>query len=422
MTDVVADRAQVIAHDPEADPAALGVDARRLAALDRYLANYVTDGRLPGWQLLVSRRGQVVHQATCGWRDLEADLPVEPDTIFRIYSMSKPITSVAAMGLVEEGALELDHPVSQYLPAFADCRIYVDGQRTEALAEPMRIWHLLTHTSGLTYGFLRAHPVDALYREAGYEFAVPHGADTASAVATWAGLPLLFEPGAEWNYSVSTDVLGHVLEVVTGTSLHEVLTERVLGPLGMTDTAFHVPAERRDRLAALYVAPGGPGTRARGDDLGRVASSPPRFQGGGGGLMSTAADYHRFTRMLLGGGELDGVRVLSPRALAYMTRNHLPGGADLAAFGRTLFAETRFEGVGFGLGFAVVLDPAAERVLANAGEYSWGGAASTAFYVDPREELICVFMTQLLPSSTYPIRGALRTLVYQALVDRPPRP
>jgi CubicO group peptidase (beta-lactamase class C family) len=405
----------------EVEAAEAGFDAGRLARIDRHFARYVDDGRLPGWLVLVSRGGRIVHLATCGRRDLEADLPVEADTRFRIYSMTKPITAVAAMQLYEEGAFALKDPVSRFLPAFADLRVYRDGSASDPVTvpatRPMRLWHLLTHTAGLTYGFHHAHPVDEMYRAAGFEWVAPEGRDLAACCDAWADLPLLFEPGSEWNYSVASDVLGRVIEVVSGQPLDRYLRERILDPLGMADTGFWVEEAAAGKLAALYSpAPGG-GRLARNDQLGARALRPPTCLAGGGGLLSTAADFHRFTQALLGGGELDGVRLLGPRTLAYMARNHLPGGADLETFGRRLFAESTFDGVGYGLGFAVLLDPVANKVLSTAGELAWGGAASTFFWVDPAERLTAIFLTQLLPSSTYPLRSELRQLVYQALVD-----
>ena len=394
----------------QAAPAELGFDPGRLARLDRHFAAYVDDGRLPGWLVLIARDERIVHLSTYGRRDVEADLPVELDTRWRIYSMTKPITSVAAMSLYEEGAFELKDPVSRFLPAFADVRVHGAGPA----AEPVRIWHLLTHTSGLTYGFHRAHPVDELYREAGFDLQSP-AMDLATACDTWAALPLLFEPGSEWNYGVSTDVLGRLVEVLTGMPLDVALRQRVLDPLGMDDTSFHVAGDDAlSKLAALY-APGG-GAPARIDLLGDEIKAPPTFLSGGGGLASTAADYHRFATMLLRGGELDGVRILSPRTVAFMARNHLPGGVDLEAFGRPLFAETTFDGVGFGLGFSVVVDPVANKVPASVGDFGWGGMASTVFWVDPIERMTVLFLTQLMPSSTYPIRSQLRQLVHSALV------
>jgi CubicO group peptidase (beta-lactamase class C family) len=407
----------------EADPAELGLDADRLDRIDRRLARYVDEGLLPGWLVTVSRHGRLAHVSWRGSRDLEAGLPVEQDTLWRIYSMTKPITSVAAMMLYEEGAFELSDPVSAFIPSFADVRVYAGGSDlkpvTVPATEPMRIWHLLTHTSGLTYGFHRVHPADAMLRAAGFEWASPPGTDLARACDIWAGIPLLFQPGAEWNYSLATDVLGRVIEVASGQRLDEFFAARIFGPLGMSDTGFYAPAEDLGRLAALYTR-GADGAAARIDVLGAAATKPQDMLSGGGGLVSTAGDYHRFVQMLLHradspAGELDGVRLLSPRTVSYMAQNHLPGGADLETFGRPLFAETPFRGVGFGLGFAVVIDPVAGKVTSSAGELSWGGAASTAFWIDPAEELTVSFFTQLLPSSTYPIRSQLRQLVYQAL-------
>ena len=405
----------------EVDASEAGFDAGRLARIDRHFARYVDDGRLPGWLALVSRGGKVAHLSTYGRRDEEAGLPVEVDTLFRIYSMTKPITSVAAMMLYEEGAFELKDPVSRFVPSFADTRVYRSGSAlnpaTVPASEPVRIWHLLTHTAGLTYGFHHAHPVDAMYRAAGFEWGTPPGADLAACCDAWASLPLVFQPGAEWNYSVATDVLGRVVEVASGQPLDRFFAERIFGPLGMADTAFWADGPDAERLAALYTAD--PRTRmpVRNDAMGAAALRPPTCLSGGGGLVSSAADYHRFAQMLLNGGELDGVRLLGTRTVRYTTRNHLPGGADLEAFGRPLFAETTFDGVGFGLGFSVVDDPVKNKILSTAGEFAWGGAASTAFWVDPAEGITALFLTQLLPSSTHPIRSQLKQLVYQALVD-----
>jgi CubicO group peptidase (beta-lactamase class C family) len=409
----------------EVDAAEVGLDAERLKRIDAYFAGYVADGRLPGWLLTISRHGRLAHVARSGSRDLEAGLPVTDDTVWRIYSMTKPITSVAAMMLSEEGALALTDPVSAFIPSFGDVRVYQGGSDlrpvTVPAAEPVRIWHLLTHTAGLTYGFHRVHPVDALYRAEGFEWGTPRGVDLAQACDLWAGFPLLFQPGTEWNYSVATDVLGRVVEVASGQRLDEFFATRIFRPLGMTDTAFWADPTVQPRLAALY-SRGPDGKAARLDAAGRGALKEPRMLSGGGGLVSTAADYDRFTQMLLHrpaspAGELDGVRLLSPRTVGYMTRNHLPGGLDLEAFGRPLYAEVPFRGVGFGLGFGVLIDPVPGKVVGSAGEISWGGAASTAFWVDREAGLTVSFFTQLLPSSTYPIRAQLRQLVYQALTD-----
>ncbi|MEC3977234.1 serine hydrolase domain-containing protein [Amycolatopsis sp. H20-H5] len=405
----------------DVDPAEVGFDAERLKRIDTHFAKYVEDGRLPGWLAVVTRHGRIAHLGSAGQRDLEAGLPVETDTLWRIFSMTKPVTSVAAMMLVEQGLIDLTDPISRWLPEFAEPRVYVKGSAlrsmTEPATEPIRLWHLLTHTAGLTYGFHHTHPVDAMYRAAGFEWGVPDGLDLAGACRAWAGLPLVFQPGSEWNYSVATDVLGRLVEVVSGSPLDTFFAERIFTPLGMHDTAFVLDEAQRDRLAALYVPTPGTGVAKRNDSFGTVGVRPPSCLSGGGGLVSSAADYHRFTQMLLRGGELEGVRLLGPRTVELMASNHLPGNADLEAFGRPLFAETPFDGHGFGLGFSVLQDPVAAKTLASAGEYAWGGAASTAFWVDPDEDLTVLFFTQLLPSSTYPIRAQLRQLVYQALVD-----
>ncbi|MBI2710571.1 MAG: beta-lactamase family protein [Actinobacteria bacterium] len=405
----------------EIDPSEVGFDPDRLSRIDRHFARYVDDGRLPGWLICVSRNGRIAHVATYGSRDVEAGLPVETDTIFRIYSMTKPITSVALMMLYEEGAFELKDPVYRYIPSFRDVRVFSGGssQRvtTVPATEPVRIWHLLTHTSGLTYGFHYSHPVDAMYRAAGFEWGSPQGQDLESACDTYASLPLLFQPGTEWNYSVSTDVVGRLVEVLSGQPLDRFFAERVFEPLGMTDTAFWVDAAGQDRLAALYLADPATRNAIPSGSFGDAIKRRPALLSGGGGLAGTASDYHRFTQMLLNGGALDGARLLSPRTVAFMASNHLPGGADLEAFGRPLFAETTFDGVGFGLGLSVSVDPVKGRVPGSAGEYGWGGAASTAFWVDPAERITVLFMTQLLPSSTHPIRPQLKQLVAQALVD-----
>jgi CubicO group peptidase (beta-lactamase class C family) len=396
-----------------------GIDPARLGRVRTHFDRYVEDGRLPGW-LLVVHRDDETHVECSGRRDVEADLPVEEDTLWRIYSMTKPITSVAAMMLWEEGHFELKDPISRWLPEFADMRVFRGGAMakvvTEPALEPISVWNLLTHTSGLTYGFHHAHPVDALYRERGFEWASPPGMDLAACCAEWARLPLLFQPGTEWNYGVSTDVLGRLVEVISGQSLDEFLAARVVGPLGMVETGFYAHEPDHDRLAALYTPDPETGKATR-SPMSVAATRPPDFLSGGGGLVSSAADYLRFTRMLLGGGEIDGVRLLSPRTLRMMASNQLPGHADLEAFGRPLFSETTFDGVGFGLGFSVVDDPIAGRYPSSAGEFAWGGAASTAFWVDPAERMVVQFFTQLLPSSTYPIRSQLHQLVHQALVD-----
>ena len=404
------------------DVKSLGFDPERLARLPEHFKGYVDRGQLPGWQMVLSRRGQVVLSEQYGQRDMEAAKPVEDDTIFRIYSMTKPITSVAIMMLMEQGKLKLRDPVAKYIPEFAQTRVYRSGSAlnptTEGLQSPMQLWHLLTHTAGLSYGFMHAHPVDAMYRAAGYEWGWPEGTDIEGACQHWAGMPLMFQPGSEWNYSIATDVLGRVIEVASGQSLDAFFKEHIFAPLGMTDTAFYADEQAAERMAALYVAdPENQGKPKRFDMMGDVALSAPSLLSGGGGLVSTAADYHRFTQMLLGEGALEDVRLLGTRSLRYMRENHLPGDAELSTFGRPLFSETDFEGIGFGLGFSVVKDKRAVKNLCSNGEIAWGGAASTAFWIDPQEQITAMFFTQLLPSSALPLRSEMRQLVYQALVD-----
>jgi CubicO group peptidase (beta-lactamase class C family) len=405
----------------DVDPSEVGMDAGRLDRLTTHFRRYVDDGRLPGWTIVLARDGRIAYLESYGSRDLERGAPVEPDTIFRIYSMTKPVTAVAALMLWEEGRFELTDPVARYLPAFGDLRVFVKGSSTnyvtEGLTEPVRMWHLFSHTAGLTYGFMNAHPVDTLYRQAGFEWGSPPDADLSSCCDMWASLPLLFQPGAEWNYSVSIDVLGRVVEVLAGMPLDEFFRTRITGPLGMGDTAFWVPEEEQHRLAALYVPAPRTRTAMRMDAMGNAALRPPAALMGGGGLVSTAHDYHRFAQMLARGGELDGVRLLAPRTVGMMASNHLPDGQDLRRFGRPLFAETTFEGVGFGLGVSVTLDPVGAKVPGSVGDFGWGGAASTWFMVDPVEDLTALFLTQLLPSSTHPIRSQIKQLVHQALVD-----
>lgn len=401
------------------DPRDLGFDPDRLARLDDHFRRYVDDGRMPGWQVLVSRDRRLVHASTYGYRDRDAGTEWADDTIVRLYSMSKPITSVAAMVLYEEGAFELKDPVSRFIPAFADARVYRSGDPTkpvtDGLTEPMKIWHLLTHTSGLTYGFHHRHVTDAIYRSRGYEWGGPRGADLATCCEAWASMPLAFQPGAGWNYGVSTDVLGRVVEVASGMSLDRFLEERVLGPLKMVDTGFAVRPDDEHRLARLYSPDpvDGRAVISPFEDLGEMRD----FLSGGGGMFGTASDYLRFCHFLLNRGELDGVRVLGSRTVDYMVRNHLSGGADLEDFGQFLLSETFFDGVGFGLGFSATTDAVATKVLSSAGEYAWGGAASTEFWCDPREDIAVVFLSHLRPGNTYPIPTQLKQLVYQALVD-----
>lgn len=403
----------------DAEPGEVGFDPQRLSRIDRHFERYVEDAKLPGFLVAVARGGQLCHVASAGNADVQDGTAIEPDTIFRIYSMTKPITAVAALMLWEEGTFELKDPVSRFIPSFADVRVFRSGSAvspvTEPALEPIRMWHLFTHTAGLTYGFHHVHPVDAMYRTAGWEWGSPRNIDLAAACDQWAGMPLVNQPGTAFNYSVATDVLGRVVEVASGQPLDQFLQDRIFDPLGMGDTRFFVPDDQRHRLASLYV-PTGPGrTIRRMNRTEDVKTSTPRYLSGGGGLMSSAADYLRFADLLRRQGEVEGTRLLASRTVMYMTQNHLPGGVDLDQFGNRTFAETSFDGVGFGLGVSVVIDPVKQKVPGSVGEFGWGGAASTAFFVDPVEDLVAVFLTQLLPSSTWPIRPQLKQLLYQAL-------
>ncbi len=407
---------------PSADPTSVGLCPERLARIATHFDGYLERRQLPGWQVAVMRRGRLAYLHHSGHADVEQSVPVAADTVWRIYSMTKPITTVAALILWEQGRFELNDPVTDYLPAFGDQQVWRSGSATapelEPMVEPMRIWHLMTHTSGLTYGFMQSHPVDELYRRAGFDWGMPPGTDLAGVVDRLAELPLLFQPGTEWNYSMSTDVLGRLIEVISGQRLDEALRTLVLEPLGMDETAFWAHGPLADRLAALYAPTPGSQEIFRFDQFGDAARHEPAALLGGGGLVSTASDYLRFAEMLRCHGlGANGARIIGPRTAEYLARNHLPNNADLTAFGRPLFAETTFDGVGFGLGVSVTIDPVAAKVPGSVGEHGWGGAASTTFWVDPAEELSVVFMTQLLPSSTHPLRSQLHQLVSQAIID-----
>ena len=397
----------------------MGFDPLRLDRIASHFDQYVQDRRLAGWLATVARGGELVWSAKGGHRDRERELDVTDDTIWRIYSMTKPVTSIAVMMLYEEGLFDLNDDAGRWIESLREPRVWAGGTaehpETTAATGPVRIHHLLTHTSGLTYGFQRSHPVDEIYRLKGYDFATYAARNLADAVDDWCSSPLLFEPGSRWNYSESTSVLGRLIEIWSGVSLDEFFRTRILEPLGMHDTGWWVPAEKSDRLAMLYVPHDG--NSFAYEDLARHALKPPRVLDGGGGLQSTAYDYNRFTSMLVRGGELDGVRILSQRTLELMTLNHLARDADLEEMATDSFSEASYAGVGFGLGFSVVTDRRRNKSLTSEGTYAWGGAASTAFWVDPVEDLTVSFFTQLLPSGTYPIRRELAQLVYQALVD-----
>ena len=402
-------------------PEQFGFDAERLARITRHFDRLVDLGVLPGWSALVARHGRPVFAGHGGLRDVEAGLPVEPDTLWRLFSMTKPVTSVAAMMLVEQGLLGLDDPVSDYLPEFRDLAVYAGGSpasyRVHPAAQTLKIRHLLSHTSGLTLGLANMDPVDALYRGAGHDVLPLPGTTLEQMCRDVARLPLLFEPGTAWNYSLSVDVLTRVLEVCTGEGLDGFLEKNVFGPLGMADTTFSLAPGRLADLAEVYLFDPETGRLAVDQELRRTFRQPAEFPSGSGvpGLVSTLADYHRFASMLVRGGELGGSRLLSPGALKLMTANHLPGGGDLMTCAR--YPDEEFAGCGFGLGFSVMLDPVAAGSLGNRGEYGWSGAASTHFFVDPVAGVTAVFCTQVMMwgQRRIPIRRQLRSLVYQAL-------
>ena len=411
-------------------PEAAGMSGARLQRLEDHLKrNYIDAGRYAGTHTIVYRRGQLVHSAVQGFADLERQAPLKDDAIYRIYSMTKPITSVAFMMLVEEGRVALDEPVHRYIPEWRNLGVYAGGVPqigptpgvapkfiTRPVQRPMLIVDLLRHTSGLTYGFQNRTMVDAAYRQLKVG-EVEKSGTMESMIASLAQLPLEFSPGEAWNYSVSTDVLGYLVGKISGQPFEQFLKERIFDPLGMIDTGFHVPPAKAHRLAACYVADGKGGKLLQDDPVKSPYLQPPSFISGGGGLVSTAADYLQFCRALLNGGALGDVRLIAPKTLALMAQNHLPGHRTLPDMTVSLYSEATFDGVGFGLGFAVTMDPARTLLPGSAGEYWWGGAASTAFWVDPAEELTAMLFTQLVPSSFHPLRPQLHQLVYSALVD-----
>ncbi len=373
-------------------------------------AKYLDSGKLPFASLLIGRGDEIAHHWNSG---------VSDDAIFRIASMTKPITSIAMMQLVEQGKVAISTPVAKYIPEFADLGVFVSGGGdqpfvTRPPATPMRIIDLMRHTSGLTYSFQERTPVDAAYRKTELEHNLKN--NTASFIGHLASIPLEFDPGSSWNYSVSTDVLGVIVERISGQSLGDYFRDHIFEPLGMTDTGFKVPADQAHRLPECYAFH--PTKRMTPFDAAGEKSAWARgwnFESGGGGLASTVADYHRFCRMMLNGGALDGVQIISSKTLELMTANHLPGGGDLTQHSKAMFSEAENAGAGFGLGFGITIDPAATMLPGSKGEYYWGGMFSTAFLVDPVEDLIMIFMTQLMPSSTYPIRREIRTMMYAAL-------
>ncbi len=397
-----------------------GFDSARLQRIDRFVQEqYFDSGKLPHAQVLVARGGEIAHFSSLGPAREGSAKAIDEGSLFRIASMTKPITSIAFMMLVEECKVALDTPVAVVLPEFADLGVYNGGGAgvpflTKPCERPMQMVDLLRHTSGLTYSFQNRSNVDAAHRELKLENW--HGAyDLDALVGALGKLPLEFSPGTAWNYSVSTDVLGAVVQRLSGQRLDQFFAERIFKPLAMHDTFFQVPAGKLDRLTDCYTFVPGKGRVLYDRGAESAWSRQPVQLSGGGGLVSTALDYHRFCRMLLNGGELEGARIVSRKTLDLMTANHLPGNGDLAGMSRSLFSEATNAGVGFGLGFAVNMSPALNLLPGSVGEFYWGGMFSTAFFVDPVEEVTMVFMTQLSPSSTYPIRRELKTLIYSAL-------
>ena len=399
-------------------PEEVGLSSSRLARVSEWMRLQIESRRAAGIVTLVSRRGKTALLDVAGQADVARATPMAADTIFRIYSMTKPLTSVAIMMLYEEGRFQLDDPISRFIPAFAASRVYVGGSRGKMETVPasrvITFRDLLTHTSGLTYGFMEATPLDGHYRAAKIDFQTQ---DTSlkDLVELAAAAPLLAHPGTRWNYSIATDVLGYLVEVISGQPFERFLKDRVIDPLRLVDTDFHVPEAKHARLAANYAADGKGGLQLIDDPAQSRYLKPRRVNSGGGGLVSTVSDYERFCRFLLQKGELDGVRLLGRKTVELMTSNHLNG--DMGDMGTPRFSETTYEGIGFGLGFSVMIDPAKAQILGTPGEYAWGGAASTAFWVDPKEEMFVVFLTQLMPSSTYPFRRELRVLTYQSIID-----
>ena len=404
-----------------------GLSVERLERITAILQDeYVAPGKIAGCQTVVARHGQIAYSSALGCSDRERGRPWTDDAIVRIYSMTKPVVSVALMRLWERGLFQLDEPVLRVLPEWSDLKVWVSGEGeamvTEALQKPVTFRQILSHTAGLTYGGLldklgvatRPHPVDQAYRALRGQR--DPAEDLDAFIAKLGQAPLRYQPGTRWMYSLATDVAGALVQRLSGRALDRVLQEEIFAPLGMCDTGFSVPAERAGRFAACYIRDPQKRTVLSDDPEASPYLKPPVFLSGGGGLASTMGDYHRFCEMLRRGGELDGERIIGSRTLRLMTANHLPGHGEIASLALDGFSESTAPGVGFGLGFAVTLD-GAKAGTASDGDYYWGGAASTAFWVDPREDLVVIFLTQLLPSTTFNFRGQLRSLVYSAIED-----
>ncbi|MFT5172281.1 MAG: CubicO group peptidase (beta-lactamase class C family) [Gammaproteobacteria bacterium] len=400
---------------------AVGLCSQRLARIAPWMEGYVQAGKLPGCLTAVLRKGGLAYLNCSGMADIETQRKVTADTVFRIHSMTKPIVTAAAMTFFEEGRFQLDDPLSRFLPEFTNTPVWVEGEgvtmRTEPVADSLKIWHLMTHTAGLVYGARNSSPVGALCRERGIDFSRRNGGSLADTVRALAEIPLRWQPGTRWEYSVATDVLGRLVEVLAGQSLDRVLQQRIFDPLAMRDSGFALQDGQLARFAATYNAKDGGLVLAERPDQHASHAREVTMFSGGGGLISSADDYLRFAEAMRCKGALAGARILGRRTVELMSMNHLPDNTDLAGMGTPVHSETSYEGIGFGLGFSVVLDPARAKAACSVGECAWGGAASTAFWIDPVEDLVVVFLTQLMPSSTYPIRRELRALVYQALTD-----
>jgi CubicO group peptidase (beta-lactamase class C family) len=419
---------------PNAEKA--GFSKARLERIDQVLkSRYVDTGLLPGTLTQVWRRGEAVYTGMTGKMDIERNKAMREDAIFRIYSMTKPITAVALMMLVEEGKLGLEDDVHTHIPSWKDLRVYSSGVPSlvantagQFITHPpkrrMKVVDLVTHTSGLTYGFMWRTAVDAAYREMKInDWQTPGGLE--GFIEQLSKLPLDFSPGEHWNYSVSIDVMGYLVQKLSGMTFGEFLRTRLFEPLKMTDTAFSVPASKIDRFCACYMPKQGGGLQGGGlkiqDDPAKTPyAEPPKLESGGGGLVSTLNDYMRFCRMMLNGGTLDGVQILSPKTVEMFSLNLLPNGqllTDMVA-GQGLFSESGYNGMGFSIGCGVTVDPAKTLIPGTPGEYFWGGAASTAFWIDPKEDLTVVFMTQVMGTDArLTLRRDLRTLVYSAMTE-----
>ncbi len=416
------DAAGTFAGLPRATPESAGMSSERLDRIRPAFESYVTDGKLAGVVTVVTRGGKVVHVEASGHRDVEAGEPMTEDTLFRMYSMTKPIASAALMMLWEEGHFLLSTPLARILPEFAGTQVYVSGDGDDMQTAPPRrpivIRDLMTHTAGLTYAFIPS-PVAASYAAAGLEgsaAAVPHD-DLAHFVRELARQPLLAHPGAAWNYGLGLEVAGRVIEVVSGQTFREFLKERILDPLGMVDTDFHVPDDKLDRFAATYAPTPEGGMVVIDDPETSAYRTAPKVEMGGSGLVATAGDYLRFAQMLANGGELDGVRILGTRTVALMMDNHLGPAYGPSPMSTLNLDMGMSEGMGYGLGGYSITDTGLTGLPASPGAYGWGGMASTDFLVDPEEELVLMVLTQLVPIGTYPLRPTMEVLTYQAIVE-----